>query len=184
VGITQLPPPARPSPSRSEAFVTGGAYALVFLLGLAEGVLGAFQYSRGALGSFPFGAVCFDVAILLTCTLCGWAMRGMPGALLPAIGWFVASFGLAMPNAGGSVIIANTSAGEWYLYGGSICALLGVVSMFATVLRRPAARPAAPPPTRNSQAPSRTSRPPDSRSSNGNSPSKRNRTADGDVPPA
>ena len=46
-------------------------------------------------------------------------MRTTIGALVPAIGWFLASFGLAMPTAGGSVIITNTTAGEWYLYGGA-----------------------------------------------------------------
>jgi hypothetical protein len=73
---------------------------------------------------------------MVTCVLAGWAMRGLLGALLPAIGWFVASFVLAMPSPGGSVIIANTSAGQWYLYGGSVGALLGVGSAFVTASRR------------------------------------------------
>jgi hypothetical protein len=30
--------------------------------------------------------------------LAGWAMPGLPGAMLPAIGWFVASFVLAASN--------------------------------------------------------------------------------------
>jgi hypothetical protein len=48
----------------------------------------------------------------------------------------VASFGLAMPSAGGSVIIANSSAGQWYLYGGSVCALLGVGTAFWASIRQ------------------------------------------------
>ena len=120
MGITQLPPPAaqRASP-RAEAFITGGAYAVLFLLGLVEGVLGSFQYSRAVLGGVPLAAIGFALAIGITCGLAGWAMGTMIGALVPAIGWFLASFGLAMPVAGGSVIISNTTAGEWYLYGGS-----------------------------------------------------------------
>jgi peptidoglycan/LPS O-acetylase OafA/YrhL len=137
VGITPLPPPARPQTSHSSAFVAGGVYALLFLLGLIEGVLGSFQYSRGAAGSVPVGAIAFAVLILVTCGAAGWAMQTTGGALLPAIGWFVASFGLAMPNSGGSVIIANTAPGEWYLYGGSICALAGVASSFVTMSRSP-----------------------------------------------
>jgi hypothetical protein len=180
VGITPLSPSARPSPgqppSHLTAFVTGGAYALLLLLGLLEGVIGSFQYSRGAAGSVPLGSIGFALLILVTCGLAGWAMRGMPGALLPAIGWFVASFGLAMPNAGGSVIIANTSAGEWFLYGGSVCALVGVGSAFVTVARRPLGEP------RSRGATSGPGR--------GNSQPRRgwlkdrNRTANGDVPPA
>jgi hypothetical protein len=144
VGITQLPPPAaqRTSP-RAEAFVTGGAYALLFLLGLAEGVLGAFHHSRAVAGGVPLAAIGFAVVIGVTCGLAGWAMGTMTGALVAAIGWFLASFGLAMPDTGGSVIIANTTAGQWYLYGGAVCALLGVASALVTTARSPSrSRPA------------------------------------------
>jgi len=124
-------------PSRAEAFITGGAYAMLFLAGLAIGVISSFEYSRAVLGSVPVAALACCVAIFLGCALGGWAMRRVAGALLPAIGWFVASFGLAMPNTGGSVIIANTSAGEWYLYGGSVSALLGIGTALVTSVRAP-----------------------------------------------
>lgn len=138
MGITQLPPPAaQRSAGHSRGFVSGGAYSLLFLLGLAEGVLGSFQYSRAVIGHVPLSAISFALAIFLTCGLAGWAMRALPGALVPAIGWFAASFGLAMPNTGGSVIIANSSAGEWYLYGGAVCALLGVGTAFVASVRLP-----------------------------------------------
>jgi len=145
VGITQLPEPVQPprsssGPGHASAFVTGGAYALVFVLGLLEGVIGSFQYSHGAAGPVPLGAIGFALLILVTCGLSGWGMGGMPGALLPAIGWFVAAFGLAMPDSGGSVIISNTHAGEWFLYGGSVCALLGVATALIPAARRPARR--------------------------------------------
>ncbi len=136
VGITQLPPPAsQRSRSHPGAFITGGAYAMLFLLGLAEGVIGSFQYSRAVLGPVPLAAIGFAVAIFLTCALAGRAMRALPGALVPVIGWFVAVFGLAMPDAAGSVIIANTSAGEWFLYGGSACALLALGATFVISTR-------------------------------------------------
>lgn len=137
MGVTQLPPPAaQRSPGHAGGAITGGAYAMLLLLGLAEGVLGSFQYSRAVAGPVPLAALGFAVAIFLTCALAGWAMRALPGALVPAIGWFTASFGLAMPDAGGSVIIANTSAGEWYLYGGSVCVLLGLGAAFVVSVRR------------------------------------------------
>lgn len=136
MGITQLPPPAarRDSPRRA-AFITGGTYAVLFLLGLVEGVLGSFQYSRAVVGGVPLAAIGFALAIGITCGLAGWAMGTVIGALVPAIGWFVASFGLAMPVSGGSVIIANTAPGQWYLYGGAVCALLGMGPALATTGR-------------------------------------------------
>lgn len=136
VGITQRPP-ARPAAGPESTAVSAGAYAMLFLLGLAQGVLGSFQYSRAVLGGVPAAAIGFALGILVTCVLGGWAMRGLPGALVPAVGWFVASFVLAMPDAAGNVIIANTSAGQWYLYGGSAGALAGVGSAFFTAPRRP-----------------------------------------------
>jgi hypothetical protein len=143
VGITQLPEPAKPAqPARPSAghvsnFISGGAYALLFVLGLLEGLIGSFQYSHAVFGPVPAGAIAFGLGILVTCGLAGWAMEAMPGALLPAIGWFVASFGLAMPSSAGSVFITNTHPGEWYLYGGSVCALAGVGSALISATRRP-----------------------------------------------
>ena len=48
-----------------------------------------------------------------------------PAGSLPAVGWIVASFVLAMPSSHGSVIITNTTAGKWYLYGGALAAVGG-----------------------------------------------------------
>lgn len=129
------------SSGRRSAFVSGGAYALLFLLGLAEGVVGSFQYGRAVVGPVPLAALGFCAAIGVTCGLAGWAMRSTAGGLLPALGWFIASFGLAMPNPGGSVIIANISAGKWYLYGGSVCALAGFGSTIVTAIRQQGRRP-------------------------------------------
>jgi len=57
--------------------------------------------------------------------------------VLPAIGWLAASFVLTLPTAAGSVIVTNTPAGKWYLYGGAACAAVGVVVSFSLRLRRP-----------------------------------------------
>jgi hypothetical protein len=62
-------------------------------------------------------------------------MRSIAGALWPALGWFVVSFVLSMPVASGSVIITNTAAGKWYLYGGTVCALTGVGLSFVVLAR-------------------------------------------------
>jgi len=102
--------------------LTGAAYTALFLAGAVEGLIGSFQYSRIA----PAGAIVFCLVLLATCLLGAWAMRAVAGALWPAVGWIVASFVLSMPDAGGSVVIANTTAGKWYLYGGTVCALSGI----------------------------------------------------------
>jgi hypothetical protein len=123
------PPPAEHSP---EAFVTGGAYALLFLFGALQALVGSFQFSRSP-GPFPLTAVLMAVLIGVTCLLGAAGMRSVAGALIPAIGWFVVSVALTLPTSGGSVIVTNTTAGEWYLYGGSLCAVAGVV---IAILRR------------------------------------------------
>jgi hypothetical protein len=119
-----------PSGKRADVLLTGAAYTALFLAGAVEGFIGSFQYSRNA----PFGAIGFAALLLATCLAGAWAMRSVAGALWPALGWILASFVLSMPVASGSVIIANTSAGKWYLYGGTICALGGVGVAFGARL--------------------------------------------------
>jgi hypothetical protein len=125
-----------------DAFVTGGVYGVVFLLGAVEAMFGSFEYSYG-IGPVPASALGCCAAILLTCLLAGWAMRSFTGAVVPALGWIIVSFVMAMPDAGGSVIVTNTADGKWYLYGGALSAAIGVVAAFAIWIRsQPGAKPA------------------------------------------
>jgi Family of unknown function (DUF6113) len=112
-------------------WLTAAAYAALFLAGAVQGLIGSFQYSRNA----PFGAIMFCVALLATCLLGAWAMRSVAGALWPAVGWIVASFVLSMPVASGSVIISNTTAGKWYLYGGAVCSASAIALSFVVLVR-------------------------------------------------
>lgn len=113
--------------SRSERIVTVAAYIMLFLLGLMQAVLGCFHYSSGPV---PLAAIGFDLLLLATCLLGAAGMRRPVGGLMPAVGWFVASFVLAMGTQGGSVVITNTAAGQWFLFGGSACAVAGAATGF------------------------------------------------------
>lgn len=133
-------PPATPSgtagtpsrlwtPARRRVLAVIGLYAVLLIFGVLLGLTGSFQFSRGV-GPVPVAAVCFAVAIGAACLLCGRATRSVAGALVPAVGWIVASFSMAMPNTSGSVVITNSLAGEIYLYGGALCAAIGVGAAF------------------------------------------------------
>jgi hypothetical protein len=115
---------------------------VLLLLGIAEGVLGSFQYSRG-IGAFPAAAIGFALLVLLTCVLAAWGMRTAVAGLMPAAGWFAASFLLAMSTSGGSIVITNTAAGKWFLFGGAACAAAGVVTSFTIWSAARAGRPPA-----------------------------------------
>jgi hypothetical protein len=106
-----------------------GCYLLLLVFGVLLGMIGSFQYSR-ALGSFPAAAVAFALGTGVLAVLGGWGMRRPLGGLIPAVGWFLAAFILAMGTPGGSVLITNTTAGEWFLFGGSVCGAIGVVLCF------------------------------------------------------
>jgi hypothetical protein len=118
-------------PRGRPGLVTGGACAVLFLLGAAQGVFGSFQYSRMA----PAGAILLCLVIGATCVLAAWGMGSVSGAFAPAVGWVIASFVLSMPMSNGSVIIASTSAGEWYLYGGTVSVAVAVLISFGGWLR-------------------------------------------------
>ncbi len=119
----------------TRSLLSAGVYGVLFLLGLVEGIIGSFQYSRTA-GSVPVAALVCCAVILATCLLGAWAMYSVTGAILPGMGWVIASFVLSMPVSNGSVIITNTTPGKWYLYGGTLSVAVAVVLSFARLGRR------------------------------------------------
>lgn len=109
------------------------AYVALFVLGAMEGLIGSFHFSHSlvvARHTIPVASLAFCALILATCLLGRAGMGTALGGILPAIGWMAAAFLLTLPTAAGSVIVTNTTAGEWYLYGGAVCAALGVVASF------------------------------------------------------
>lgn len=110
------------TPELRQRRTSTAAYILLFVLGLLQGVIGSFQYSQGPV---PFIAILLAVIIFATCVFGGWGLNSVTGGIVPALGWFIASFALSAGSAQGTVIITATSAGEWYLYGGAVAALLG-----------------------------------------------------------
>jgi hypothetical protein len=108
-------------------------YGLLFVLGVFEGVIGSFQYSWGPA---PLAAIGFAALVLVSCLLASWGTRTLGGAVAPAVGWILAAYVMSLPNSGGSVIIANTSAGKWFLYAGTLCAVAGVSAAFVLWISR------------------------------------------------
>ena len=124
----------------ARSLVTVGVYGMLFVLGVVQGLIGSFQYSRTA-GSVPVAALVSCAAILATCLLGAWAMHSASGAILPGMGWLITSFVLSMPVSNGSVIITNTAPGKTYLYGGTLSVAVGVVVSFVVIARRPGTQP-------------------------------------------
>jgi Family of unknown function (DUF6113) len=118
------------------AFVTGGAYALLLVFGVVQGLIGSFEYSAWTIGSFPAAAILFCLILLASCVFGSWGMSSVAGAILPALGWIVASFVLDSPSRQGSVIVAAVPSGEWYLYGGAIACVAGCLATFFIRVRR------------------------------------------------
>ena len=116
------------------ALTTAAGYLVLFVLGAFQGLIGSFQYSRAPA---PLIAIVLVVIIFGTCAACGWGVGTFAAGLLPAVGWILATFILAMGRPNGSVIITATAAGEWYLYGGALGCLVGSVAAYFTRLLRP-----------------------------------------------
>jgi len=112
------------------------AYVSLFLLGVMQGLIGCFQFGH-SLAGVPVMSLAFCALLLVTCVAGAVGMGTALGGVLPAIGWMAASFVLTLPTAAGSVIVTNTTAGKWYLYGGAACAAMGIVASFGLRLRQP-----------------------------------------------
>jgi hypothetical protein len=108
--------------------VTVAAYVALCLLGALLALIGTFQYGQGPA---PLAAILFDLAILAACVLGSTGMRSALGGVLPAAGWFVVTLVLSSTSAGGSVLVTDTAAGKWFLFGGAVCAAAGGVYAFA-----------------------------------------------------
>ena len=114
------------------ALMTGLGYLALFVLGVVQGLIGSFQYGRSPA---PLIAILLILILFATCVLAGWGLRTYGAGILPALGWLIASFILAMPRPNGSVVVEAGSAGEWYLYGGALAAAAGAVASFFTWIR-------------------------------------------------
>jgi hypothetical protein len=122
-------------PDGGRRALTAVGYVTLLVFGALQGLIGSFQYSQAPV---PLIAIILAVIICVTCVAAGWGVGTFAAGLLPAVGWIIASFILAMPRPNGSVIVTATAAGEWYLYGGALACLVGCVTAFFTRLRRSA----------------------------------------------
>ncbi|NJP29932.1 DUF6113 family protein [Microbispora hainanensis] len=118
--------PAENVPGPLAGVVTGAAYGVLFLLGVVLGVIGGFQHAWYA-GEVPVAAIGWLAALFAVPYAMGRLMGGKLGALVPAVGWLLASFLLATPQRAGDLAIAGNSAGYWYLYGGAVAVAAAVV---------------------------------------------------------
>jgi hypothetical protein len=116
-----------PPPTGDNWVVTAAAYLALFLVGAIEALIGTFQYSRGP-GILV--AICFALGILVTSLLGGWGMGSSAGGLAPSAGWFLVAIVLGLSSSGGSVLVTATHQGEWFLFGGAVCAAAGVIIAF------------------------------------------------------
>jgi Family of unknown function (DUF6113) len=114
------------------ALMTGIGYLALFVLGAVQGVIGSFQYASSPA---PLIAIVLVLILFATCVLAGWGLRTYSATILPALGWVIASFILAMPRPNGSVVIEASAAGEWYLYGGALAAAAAAVTSFYSWIR-------------------------------------------------
>ena len=133
MGTSQGPLPAD-GKAGGQRTVAALGYVMLFVFGAFQGMIGSFQYSQSP---SPLIAILLAVIIFATCAGCGWGLGSFGGALLPAVGWILATFILAMSRPNGSVIITATTAGEWYLYGGAAACAIGCVAGFIARVRRP-----------------------------------------------
>ena len=124
---------------RTSVLFTVAVYAVLVVLGAMEGLIGSFQYGWMA-GPVPVAALVCCAVLLATCLLAAWGLRSPSGAFAPAAGWLLAAFLMSVPVSGGSVIITNTTAGRWFLYGGTLSAVVAVAVSFWLWVRRAGTR--------------------------------------------
>ncbi|MBC6457787.1 DUF6113 family protein [Actinomadura sp. HBU206391] len=121
---------AAPANPRLAAFVTGGAYGVLVVLGLALGLTGSFLFS-GTVDSVPIAAIFFVLLNFCCFHLAGWAMRTPLGALAPAVPWLVVVVLMSARRPEGDLVVTGTLPGYVFMVGGMAAALVAVVGAFS-----------------------------------------------------
>lgn len=125
------------------AVITGAAYAALFVLGAAVGVLGCFHYSAAVAG-LPIGAVLAIAGNFVMCWVGGRAMRSKLGAAVPAAGWVLTAMVFAVQRPEGDIVVTSTAVGLAFLFGGTVAAGVGIGVAPSAWLRRAGRRPLGP----------------------------------------
>lgn len=120
------PVPSVPSvPPEEPAFVTGVAYGVLVVVGVALGLIGSFEFSW-TVGDVPVAALGLTAVNLAAFRLAGWAMHGKLGAVVAAVPWMLVTVILSGRRPEGDLIVTGTVAGYIYIFGGSIAAVAAV----------------------------------------------------------
>ena len=121
-----VPFAAEPStPSRLEAFVTGGAYGVLAVGGAVIGLAGSF-YQDYSIGPIPVVAILFVLLNLGGFWLAGWAMGTRLGAVVPAVGWLLVVIFLSSTRPEGDLVISGTMAGYVFILGGAVADVIAI----------------------------------------------------------
>jgi hypothetical protein len=113
------------SPAPEPAFVTGAAYGMLAVLGVALGVLGSFEFGWTVAG-LPLAALGWSALNLVVFRGAGWAMRGKLGAVIPAACWLIVVVVLSSQRPEGDLVVTGTTAGYVFIFAGAIGALAAI----------------------------------------------------------
>ncbi len=111
---------------RVAAVVSGAAYGALLVFGLGLGLYESFSFSW-SVGSFPLAAVLISVLNFGLLWAAGWGMGGKLGAVVPAAAWLIVVMLFSGKTSSGSLVVTGTAAGNVFLLGGTLAAILAIV---------------------------------------------------------
>jgi len=125
--VAKANPPAAPPPDEGalRAFVVGGAYGLLALLGLAMGCIGSLHY-RWSAGPVPVAAIVLVALNFAVPWLVGWGMRAKSAAAVPWVTWMAVVIAASSPRAEGDLLITGDLPGYLFMIGGMVTGGLAV----------------------------------------------------------
>ncbi|WP_214412631.1 DUF6113 family protein [Sphaerisporangium fuscum] len=116
----------------AEAVVTGAAYGVLFVLGVAYGVVSGLEHS------WPLGDYVPPIPIVLSAVLfgllygAGRLMGSKLGAFVPGLGWMLVAMMFSMKRPEGDLVVAADAPGYWYLGGGALALVAAVLLIPST----------------------------------------------------
>ncbi|GII85933.1 hypothetical protein Ssi03_39230 [Sphaerisporangium siamense] len=121
----QVEAPRRPRvPS---AIVDGVAYGLLFLFGVAFGVVSGLEHAWPVAGAFAPIPIVLSAVLFVVLYGFGRLMGSRVGAFVPGLGWMFVVLVFSLPRREGDLLIAGNVQGYYYLACGAIAVVAAVL---------------------------------------------------------
>ncbi|GAA3823288.1 hypothetical protein GCM10022226_49800 [Sphaerisporangium flaviroseum] len=117
----------RAGPQGTHTVITVSAYIMLFVLGVAYGIVASLEHSWDVGDLVPPVPIALSLLLFGLLYGAGRLMGTKLGAFVPGMGWMLVAMLFSMKMPEGDLIVAANVPGYWYLGGGALALVVAVL---------------------------------------------------------